>query len=303
MNEPAFVAPFCLEYAYKRSLGPVLTAFATALRDGRILGARTPSGRVIVPPKEYDPDTGESVESECVEVGPEGVVTTWAGGPDAGWALVKLDGADTAMLHRTDGEVATGDRVRPVWAPHRVGSILDILHFERAEGERPSAPEPVGGDPVTRFEAPTRLDYRVAAGATTAAFLRGVMARKLLGSRCPDCTKVYIPPRGSCPSCAVAPEAMIELSQTGTVTTFSVIRLPFEGQVLDPPYACAHVLLDGADVPLLHIVGECDPDEVRMGMRVTAVWADTLEPTLASVRYFRPVDEPDVDYAQFKEHV
>ena len=214
-----------------------------------------------------------------------------------------LDGADTAMLHRTDGEVATGDRVRPVWAPHRVGSILDILHFERAEGERPSAPEPVGGDPVTRFEAPTRIDYRVAAGATTQAFLRGVMARKLLGSRCPDCTKVYIPPRGSCPTCAVAPEAMIELSQTGTVTTFSVIRLPFEGQVLDPPYACAHVLLDGADVPLLHIVGECDPDEVRMGMRVTAVWADTLEPTLASVRYFRPVDEPDVDYAQFKEHV
>jgi hypothetical protein len=80
----------------------------------------------------------------------------------------------------------------------------------------------------------------------------------------------------------------------GTVTTFSVVRIPFEGQLLAPPYACAHVVLDGADVPLLHIIGECDVDLVRIGMRVEPVWASPIEPTLASVRYFRPVGEPDV---------
>ena len=42
---------------------------------------------------------------------------------------------------------------------------------------------------------------------------------------------------------------------------------------------------------------------MRMGMRVEAVWADELKPTFASVRYFRPVNEPDVPYEQFQEHV
>jgi uncharacterized OB-fold protein len=81
----------------------------------------------------------------------------------------------------------------------------------------------------------------------------------------------------------------VEVAQVGTVTAFSVIRIPFEGQVLQPPYACAHVVLDGADVPLLHILGECDVDTVCVGMRVVAVWVDDIQPTLASIRYFKPI--------------
>lgn len=56
-------------------------------------------------------------------------------------------------------------------------------------------------------------------------------------------------------------------------------------------------------MPLLHIVGDVDVDLVRMGMRVEAIWAEELKPTLASVRYFRPIDEPDVPYEDFREHV
>jgi len=156
---------------------------------------------------------------------------------------------------------------------------------------------------VTRFKSPVRIEYEVAAGTVTSRFLDGILEGRLEGRRCPSCEKVYIPPRGSCPTCAVPTSEPVDVGPRGTVTTFSVIRIPFEGQVLTPPYACAHVLLDGADVPLLHIVGECDVDEIRMGMRVETVWADELKPTLESVRYFRPVDEDDVPYDQLREHV
>lgn len=294
-----FVSPFSLEYAYKRSLGPILTQFATGLRDGRILGAVCPDGRVLCPPKEYDPDTGAAVAETLVEVGPGGVVTSWTDG----WALIQLDGASTAMLHRIEGPIATGDRVVPRWAEARTGAVTDIASFVAASSGKGNTREAVGGEPITRFKAPTRIDYVVRAGRITQRFLDGILQKKLIGLRCPTCTKVYIPPRGSCPTCAVPCSEAVELSQTGTVTTFSVIRIPFEGQMLEPPYACAHIVLDGADVPLLHIVGDCDPDAVRMGMRVRAVWADPVEPTLASVRYFEPVDEADVDYESYKEHV
>ena len=131
MDSEVLSAPYVLEYTYTRSTGPVIGRFLTGLRDGRIEGARTPGGRVIVPPLEYDPDSGEAI-GDFVEVGQEGVVTTWARDPGQplAWALVRLDGADTAMLHLVDGTVAKGARVRARWRAERTGSIRDLECFE-----------------------------------------------------------------------------------------------------------------------------------------------------------------------------
>jgi uncharacterized OB-fold protein len=70
------------------------------------------------------------------------------------------------------------------------------------------------------------------------------------------------------------------------------------------PYVAAHVLLDGADIAFQNLIQECKFDEVRMGMRVQAVWKAESEwgPTFENVKYFRPIDEPDVPYGQFREH-
>lgn len=135
-------AAYVLEYTYQRSVGPVIGRFLAALRDARVEGVRTKSGRVLVPPAEYDPDTGEATE-EFVEVGQAGVVKTWSwiaeprranplSKPFA-WALVQLDGADTALLHAVDAgsieRMKTGMRVRVKWADERVGRIQDIACF------------------------------------------------------------------------------------------------------------------------------------------------------------------------------
>lgn len=125
---------------YQRSLGPVVSAYLTGLRDGQFVGVRTASGRVLVPPTEYDPETGDPVLDDYVEVGPAGTVTTWAwvarprpkhplDRPFA-WALIRLDGADTALLHVVDSpKVHTGLRVTPVWREERVGHVLDVVCF------------------------------------------------------------------------------------------------------------------------------------------------------------------------------
>lgn len=148
-NAEVLEAPNVLEFPYTRSVGPVIGRFMTSLREGRIEGVRTPSGAVVVPPAEYDPETGEAVDpAGMVEVGGAGVVTTWAwvhrprlkhplDHPFA-WALVRLDGADTAMLHAVDAgdeaSMATGMRVRARWRRERVGHIRDIECFEPEEG-------------------------------------------------------------------------------------------------------------------------------------------------------------------------
>jgi uncharacterized OB-fold protein len=136
-------APHVLECDYKRSLGSVLSRFFSGLRDRRIEGVRTKQGRVLVPPAEYDPLTGESTSGDFVEVGPAGVVTSWAwvneprskhllAKPFA-FALIQFDGADTAMLHAVDAgdasKMSTGMRVTVKWAEETTGRILDIACF------------------------------------------------------------------------------------------------------------------------------------------------------------------------------
>ena len=138
---------YTLEFPYRRSVGPVVGAFLTGLRDQRIVGVRAPDGRVIVPPLEYDPDTGDELD-ELVDVEPTGTVRHWSWVEEPlrkhpldrpfAWALVQLDGADTTMLHALDAgsidRVSTGMRVRVRWNDERRGHVTDIACFE-PEGE------------------------------------------------------------------------------------------------------------------------------------------------------------------------
>ena len=155
------------------------------------------------------------------------------------------------------------------------------------------------------IQTPIRLDYTYAAGAATTRFLRAVTERRIVGQRCPKCEKVYVPPRGACPTCGVATKEEVELLDKGTITTFCVVNLPFYGQEIKPPYVCASILLDGADIALFHLIQEIPAADVRMGMRVEAVWddADKLEPTLESIKHFRPTGEADAEYDSYKEHL
>jgi uncharacterized OB-fold protein len=152
------VADHAIEYTYTRSTGPVIGAFLTGLRDGRVVGIRAADGRVLVPPVDYDPVTSEDL-TELVDVADAGVVTTWSWNdtPLAGqpldrpfaWALVRLDGADTGLLAAVDAgsaaAMSSGMRVRARWAEQRVGSIRDIVCFEPVLPQAGSGTE---GDPA-----------------------------------------------------------------------------------------------------------------------------------------------------------
>jgi uncharacterized OB-fold protein len=136
-------APYVLEYPYHRSTGPVIGKFLAGLRNRKIYGVRAADGRVLVPPMEYDPVTGATLD-ELVEVGSAGVVTAWTWIPQPranhplqrpfAFALVKLDGADSAILHVLDAgdesRISTGMRLRARWSDDPQGAITDIACFE-----------------------------------------------------------------------------------------------------------------------------------------------------------------------------
>ena len=306
-------APLEIEFDYTRSLGPVLSQFMAALAERRILGARGADGRVHAPPFEYDPVSAEPPR-ELVPVGPEGTVISWSWMPDplAGqplaepfaWALIRLDGADTAMLHAVDAGSAaamrTGLRVRPRWAARPAGGIRDIACFEPCDGPAGAAAgaataQDIGTERTPGMTiTPVRLRYLHTASPGESAYLRGLAAGRLLGQRCGVCGQVYVPPRGTCPADGVPTSEEVELPESGTVTTFCIVNVGYPGQRVTPPYVAAAVLLDGSDIAFQHLVLGCDASEVRMGLRVRAVWGEA-----GGISHFTPTGEPDALYETY----
>ena len=306
-------APLEIEFDYTRSLGPVLSQFMAALAERRILGARGADGRVHAPPFEYDPVSAEPPR-ELVPVGPEGTVISWSWMPDplAGqplaepfaWALIRLDGADTTMLHAVDAGSAaamrTGLRVRPRWAARPPAASGTSPASSRATGRRASADAGRGAQDTGAERtpgmtiAPVRLRYLHTASPGESAYLRGLAQGRLLGQRCGVCGQVYVPTRGTCPADGVTMTEEVELPESGTVTTFCIVNVGYPGQRVTPPYVAAAVLLDGADIAFQHLVLGCDASEVRMGLRVRAVWGEA-----GGLSHFAPTGEPDALYETY----
>lgn len=301
---------FTLGYTYTRSTGPIVGQFLTALRDRKMVGIKSSDGKVLMPPVEFDPVSAQAL-SEFVDVADCGVVQTWSWVSEPrkahpsdkpfAWALIKLDGADTPMLHWVDAgdaaQMSTGMRVKARWAEKTQGFISDINGFvpeATVLSEDYQANE--AEEPITGIESPSYLTYNFTAGGATARYLAKLKEGKLVGQRSPATGEVYIPPRGSCPASGLPTEEEVELSDKATVESFTIVYIPIPNNPIKPPYVIANLVLDGANISFLHLLSECKNEDVRIGMRVQAVWKPEEEwgYAMENIKHFKPIDEPDV---------
>ncbi|HEY7107565.1 MAG TPA: OB-fold domain-containing protein [Acidimicrobiia bacterium] len=322
-----------IQFPYKRSLGPVFGAFMTGLVRRRILGIRCRDS-VLVPPLEWDPQTGASLDpDDLVEVGPAGTVVnwTWVAEPTAqhpldhpfGFALILLDGAGTPMVHAVDtgdrAALSTGMRVAPRWRAERLGTINDIEAFVPGEepvvpaGEPDVVPEP--DEPVTMMEYNASITYRNPVSENgERAFAAGAEER-LLGQRCPVCGRTYAGGRGFCPidSTELTQEHDVDLPQRGVVSNYTIITpVQYPGQTETEPFARVMVRLDGVDVVLgFQDLIDVPVEEIRPGLRVAAMWAsdaeraDTLSARggVSGLVGWIPTGEPDDPNPDLLDHV
>jgi uncharacterized OB-fold protein len=134
-----------------------------------------------------------------------------------------------------------------------------------------------------------KVPYSWQAGETASFFLSELRdSMKIWGKRCPQCEKVLVPPRKSCPFCFVDTGQWVEVSTEGTVDTFTTVNRDTPVQPVKAPFSYAVICLDGADTGLVHLLGEVQPERICEGMRVKAVFAETRRGSLLDIVYFRP---------------
>jgi uncharacterized OB-fold protein len=160
-------------------------------------------------------------------------------------------------------------------------------------------------EPVKQIITPTRVDYTYTPGRATSRFLTNLAKGTIIGQRCPKCENIYVPTRGACARCGVPTEEDVPVSDKGTLITYSVIRVPSSNIDIELPYIGGQVLLDGSDIAFHCLIRNLDVADVRMGMRVQAVWKPESEwgTTFENIEYFQPIDEPDTPYEKFKEYI
>ena len=156
-------------------------------------------------------------------------------------------------------------------------------------------------EPVRSVRTPIRLEYDFIPSAAAQQYLRAYGEKRILGNRSPVDGAVFVPPRGVDPRNGVVADEMVDLADIGHVGSFCVTHLPIPGRRdLPVPYVSAWIHLDGADIGFLGLVAGCANEDVRIGMRVRAVWKPDgeLGDTAENVLHWEPTGEPDVPIAE-----
>ncbi|MEE9491535.1 MAG: Zn-ribbon domain-containing OB-fold protein [Dehalococcoidia bacterium] len=150
--------------------------------------------------------------------------------------------------------------------------------------------EKLEGMDVWIYHGQIYIPNRYSAGAVGSRFLIEIRDKKrITGTRCPTCNRVYVPARSICKDCFGQLDEWVEVSDKGTVLTYTVCNQPNQVQPVETPLVYGIIQLDGADTGLVHMLGEVDPEQLRIGMRVQAVFKEQREASILDIKYFKPL--------------
>ncbi len=118
--------------------------------------------------------------------------------------------------------------------------------------------------------------------------------KKIVGIRCPSCRIVYAPPKSICGRCHERNTDWVEVSEYGTVVSFSAgydkKKSSMREEVEAKPIPIVAVKHDGSDSAYVTLLTPgIELDQVYVGMRVKVVWNETLTGTLSDIKWYEPV--------------
>jgi len=135
-----------------------------------------------------------------------------------------------------------------------------------------------------------KVPYSHTAGKYVKKFLVEIGKNdRIMGVKCPNCGKVYVPPKMICFECFKKMDEWVEVGKQGVVKGFTVVTHSTPVMPLEPPFGYGIIRLDGADTDFVHIIKEGDPSKLNVGMRVEAVFKDRRQKKVTDIEYFKPL--------------
>jgi uncharacterized protein len=133
-------------------------------------------------------------------------------------------------------------------------------------------------------------------GVAINRYLSELKKGKIIATKCRKCSRTMLPPRLFCELCFVPVADWVQVMDSGVVNTFSICHVHWDASRIkegEKPYLPAVIEIDGASpgMGIMHLLDEVEPDQIKIGMKVKAVWKPEAERTgsITDIRYFKPL--------------
>ena len=117
----------------------------------------------------------------------------------------------------------------------------------------------------------------------------GLKDKKIRGTKCHKCGKVFVPGTDYCRLCFIDIDEIVEVKDTGVLTTYTVGLNDIRGNPLEQITISCTVMLDGCDTHINCRLEGIDWQDCKVGMPVKAVWVDEPKGELRDIDHFEPL--------------
>lgn len=152
------------------------------------------------------------------------------------------------------------------------------------------------------------LAYAWDDGVAIGRYLAELKNGRIIARVCYKCNRIMLPPRMFCELCFRPSDEWLEVKDTGIINTWSICWVNWDASRRKPsegPLIPAVIEIDGASkgMGIMHMLGEVDPDDIKRGMKVKAVWKKPEERTgaITDILYFKPLRAPAKKKAKSKK--
>lgn len=139
-----------------------------------------------------------------------------------------------------------------------------------------------------------KFEYAYDCGIGYGRYFAELKKGRIVGTKCKRCGRILLPARYFCEWCWRPTDEWIYLEDTGTVNTFSICYTDWLARRIKEPELPAMIEIDGSGgVAIMGKLGEVEPKEIRIGMRVKAVWKPEGERigAITDIKYWEPLKE------------
>jgi len=127
---------------------------------------------------------------------------------------------------------------------------------------------------IALLEIQQSFNYRHSFGKTSKFFL-ALAEKKLLATQCPKCSAVYMPPRAICRH-DLTSTSWLELSAKGHLESWTLCPHSVSYAQTETPYILAYIKLEGTQSLFLHQLRNINSEELKFGLELKAVFADSM---------------------------
>jgi uncharacterized protein len=146
------------------------------------------------------------------------------------------------------------------------------------------------------LEAQASIPYELATGSTWWKYFEAFKKEKIMGTKCPECNRVFVPAWPICSDCFVETDEWVELSGNGVIAGWSLTNYSYFGMPRQPPFIVAQIRLEGGGTDFWHFIGGVDMTDldavtqtIKIGTRVRPVWKEEKVGCVYDIDYFEPV--------------